>query len=131
MPGHYFYHATKNQTMGKPGGVLISYTIGDKAAVIASQADEERKELADASLRIGFPGTGRLLTSQADYYWGNDTYSHGAYAVYGKGQWFDLYDKLAAPYLHTVFAGEHLSDRWGGFMEGALETGKAAAESLL
>ncbi|HEY0354976.1 MAG TPA: NAD(P)/FAD-dependent oxidoreductase, partial [Flavisolibacter sp.] len=35
LPAHYFYHATKNQPGEK--GVLISYTIGDKAAVIANQ----------------------------------------------------------------------------------------------
>lgn len=37
-PIHYLYHATKNQSSQK--GVLISYTIGDKAAVIANQSDE-------------------------------------------------------------------------------------------
>src|SRR5829696_6581281 len=35
LPAHYFYHATKNQPSKK--GVLISYTIGDKAGVTANQ----------------------------------------------------------------------------------------------
>jgi monoamine oxidase len=30
----------------------------------------------------------------------------------------------------VLFAGEHLAD-WQGFMEGAVETGEAAADSLL
>jgi monoamine oxidase len=29
-----------------------------------------------------------------------------------------------------MFAGEHLSDAWQGFMEGAVETGEAAADAL-
>src|SRR5205807_657234 len=91
MPGHYFYHATKNQAAHKAGGVLISYTIGDKAAVIASQQDDERLNLVAESLKTAFPHTNRLAEEQADYYWGNDRYSKGAYAVYGKGQWFDLF----------------------------------------
>ena len=34
---HYFYHATKEQQ--GPEGVLISYSVGDKASVIANQSD--------------------------------------------------------------------------------------------
>ncbi len=130
MPGHYFYHATKNQTSLTDAGVLISYTIGDKAAVIASQQDDERVDLADQSLKTAFPYTKSLAGDQLDYYWGNDKYSRGAYAVYGKGQWFDLFPKLNAPHIHTHFAGEHLSEPWGGFMEGALETGRDAAGKI-
>jgi len=31
--------------------------------------------------------------------------------------------------MNTHFAGEHLAD-WQGFMEGAIETGEAAAENI-
>ena len=54
----------------------------------------------------------------------------GAYAMYGKGEWFDLFPKLNASHIHTHFAGEHLSEYWQGFMEGALETGKEAAAKI-
>jgi monoamine oxidase len=131
MPGHYFYHATKNQTGRRRGGALISYTIGDKAAVIASQRNDERINLADQSLKTAFPYTGVLAMDQLNYYWGNDKMSMGAYAVYGKGQWFDLLPTLRKHFLHTHFAGEHLSENWGGFMEGALETGRDAALAIM
>ncbi len=129
MPGHYFYHATKNQNSAK--GALISYTIGDKAAVVANQTDEWRADMIQQSLNPAFPGIKRLLEKQENFYWGNNDYSRGAYAIYGKGQWFDLFDKLNKQHINTYFAGEHLSENWGGFMEGALETGKEAVANIL
>lgn len=126
--GHYFYHATKNQKSEK--GVLISYTIGDKAAVVANQTDKWRAEMIQQSLQVAFPNVNSMLEKQVNYYWGNNELSMGAYAMYGKGQWFDLFPKLNAPHIHTHFAGEHLSENWQGFMEGALETGKEAADKI-
>ena len=130
MPGHYFYHATKNQTAATDRGVLISYTIGDKAAVIANQSEQWRADIVSNSLYPAFGDIIRQIDQQVLQYWGNDQYSRGAYAVYGKGQWFEVFDKLTPSHIHTHFAGEHLSEDWGGFMEGALETGRDAAMKI-
>jgi monoamine oxidase len=121
---HYFYHATKNQQSKK--GVLISYTIGDKAAVIANQSDDWRKQTIRQTLEPHFGEIGQKLESQSNYYWGNDEYSFGAYALYGAGQWFRVRPILARSHVHTHFAGEHIAD-WQGFMEGAINTGEEAA----
>ncbi|RZM09979.1 MAG: FAD-dependent oxidoreductase, partial [Pedobacter sp.] len=107
-----------------------SYTIGDKAAVIANQDNAwNGKTIADA-LRPGFGNTASLADKQFNYYWGNDEFSMGSYAVFGAGQWFGLRKTLQQPFLHTHFAGEHLAD-WQGFMEGALVTGEDAAKAII
>ncbi len=121
---HYFYHATKNQPSAK--GVLISYTIGEKAAVVANQSDEWKADMIQQTLQPHFGDVKNLLEKQANYYWGNDEFSRGAYTIYGKGQWFRLGPILRRSHIHTHFAGEHLAD-WQGFMEGAINTGEAAA----
>ena len=128
QPGHYFYHATKNQPSAK--GVLISYSFGDKAPVIKAQTDAWKAEMINMSLKTAFGDTKQLLEKQQDYYWGDDEYSKGAYAMYGVGQWFGILPVLQKPFLRTHFAGEHLSDAWQGFMEGAIETGEAAAARI-
>lgn len=127
-PNHYLYHATKNQLSDK--GVLISYTIGDKAAVIANQSDEWKADMLQQNLSPFFGDVRSLIEKQANYYWGEDEYSKGAYAIYGKGQWFGLQPVLSRPFLHTRFAGEHLDEDWQGFMEGAINTGEAAAKAI-
>jgi monoamine oxidase len=124
---HYFYHATKNQPSQK--GVLISYTIGEKAAVVANQPDEWKTAMIRQTLQPHFGDVTSLLEKQTNYYWGNDEFSRGAYALYGKGQWFRLRPLLARTHVNTHFAGEHLAD-WQGFMEGAINTGEDAASRI-
>jgi monoamine oxidase len=126
-PAHYLYHATKNQLSEK--GVLISYTIGDKAAVIANQSDDWKAEMLQQSLLPYKSDIKNLIEKQTNYYWGEDEYSKGAYAIYGKSQWFGIQPVLKKPFMNTSFAGEHLAD-WQGFMEGAINTGEAAAEDI-
>jgi monoamine oxidase len=127
LPAHYFYHATKNQPGKK--GVLISYTIGDKAAVAANQDDAYHKAIINQALQPAFGDVQSKMEKQWNYYWGADDYSKGAYALYGPGQWFTLRPVLAKPFLNTYFAGEHLAD-WQGFMEGAVNTGEDAARMI-
>jgi monoamine oxidase len=121
---HYFYHATKNQASKK--GVLISYTIGDKAAVVANQDDQWKINSVQQTLQPHFGNVKELLEKQTNYYWGNDQFSLGAYALYGKGQWFKIRPILSRSHIHAHFAGEHVAD-WQGFMEGAINTGEDAA----
>lgn len=128
MPGHYFYHATKNQPSKK--GVLISYAIGDKAPVVHAQTDAWRADMVNTSLKAGFGKTNKYLDKQVGYYWGDDIYSKGAYAMYGIGQYFGIMPLLQKSFMQTHFAGEHLSEDWQGFMEGAIETGEAAAKKI-
>lgn len=128
QPGHYFYHATKDQPSKK--GVLISYSIGDKAPVIKAQSDGWKADMMNTNLKPAFGDTKQYLEKQVDYYWGDDEFSKGAYALYGVGQWFGVLPVLQKSFMRTHFAGEHLSDAWQGFMEGAIETGEAAAEKI-
>ena len=123
-PVHYFYHGTKNQPSEK--GALVSYSIGDKGDVISKQSEEFRATLMQQSLQPGFPSIKDRIIRQLNYYWGEDEFSKGSYAVYGKGQWFGIMPVLKRGFLHTHFAGEHIAD-WQGFMEGAIETGEEAA----
>ena len=127
LPAHYFYHATKNQPGTK--GILISYTIGDKAAVTPNQDDDYHKNIISQALQPAFGDVHGKMEKQWNYYWGNDDYSKGAYALYKPGQWFTLRPILAKPFLNTYFAGEHLAD-WQGFMEGAINTGEEAAKMI-
>lgn len=122
---HYFYHATKNQQSEK--GVLISYSIGEKAAVIANQSDSQNAKMVMDTLNPHFGDVGSKLEKQMNYYWGSDPFSKGAYAMYGKNQWFRVRPILQESFLNTHFAGEHLAD-WQGFMEGAINSGEEAAD---
>ena len=128
LPAHYFYHATKNQPGDK--GVLISYTIGDKAAVIANQEEGFHRTIISQALEPAFGDITSKMQHHWNYYWGNDEFSRGAYALYGIGQWFTIMPVLKKHFMNTYFAGEHLAD-WQGFMEGAIQSGEEAAEAIV
>ena len=128
VTSHFYFHSTQNQ----PGrqGILTSYAIGEKADVLASQSDSRRMSIITNDLIPFDPNAPNLARGIASYAWQRDQYTDGAYALYKPGQWFGIRPILQRPHGKVLFAGEHLAD-WQGFMEGAIETGEAAAASLI
>lgn len=124
---HYFYHATKNQA--GTAGALISYTIGDKAAIFGNRSNAAAAADICNTLTPHFGEVESKITAQTNFYWGDNPSSKGAYAMYGKDQWFRIKPVLAKSFQNVHFAGEHLAD-WQGFMEGAVVTGEDAAQAI-
>jgi monoamine oxidase len=62
--------------------------------------------------------------------WEDEPWSRGGYAFFGPS--FDplLRAWLARPAGRVLFAGEHTSERWQGYMNGAIESGKRAAAEV-
>ena len=128
VTSHYYFHSTQNQA-GREG-ILTSYAIGEKADILASQSDERRMKIITQDLVDFNQDAPKLAKGIASYAWQRDKYTDGAYALYKPGQWFGIRPILQKPHLKVLFAGEHLAD-WQGFMEGAIETGESAAQSLI
>jgi len=125
---HYYFHSTQNQP--GPQGILTSYAIGEKADVLASQSDTRRMRIITEDIADFDADAPKLARGIASYAWQRDPFTDGAYALYRPGQWFGIRPILQRPHGKVLFAGEHLAD-WQGFMEGAIETGEAAAQSLI
>ncbi|MFT3844193.1 MAG: NAD(P)/FAD-dependent oxidoreductase [Lacibacter sp.] len=126
-PAHFIYHGTKDQRSAK--GVLISYSIGDKADVIAKQTEGIRAMFMQEALQTAFGNIRPMIEKQMNFYWGDDEFSKGGFSVYRPGQWFRLRPVLQKPFLHTLFAGEHIADLQAS-MEGAVVTGELAAAAI-
>ena len=116
----------------QPYGILCSYASGDKADDLNAlyRANPEKlKNLIQNDLALIFPGVHPNAVAIHAQPWQSDEYTQGAYALYRPGQWFGIRAILLEPHLRVYFAGEHLADEQG-FMEGAVMTGKNAAESV-
>ncbi len=125
---HFYFHSTQSQP-GKEG-ILTAYAVGEKADVLSSQSDERRMRIVAndiSALDEDAPKKARRIIS---YAWQRDPFTDGAYALFKPGQWFGIRPVLQRPHGKVLFAGEHIAD-WQGFMEGAIETGEAAAEALI
>jgi monoamine oxidase len=62
--------------------------------------------------------------------WAAEEYSAGSYSCPQPGQ-YDFYDLFGGPIGRLLLAGEHLSEEYFGYMNGAAQSGRLAAETLL
>jgi monoamine oxidase len=85
---HYYFHSTQNQTGTE--GILTSYTIGEKADILASQNDERRMKIITGDLTDFDEHAPKLARGILSYAWQRDKYTDGAYALYRPGQWFGV-----------------------------------------
>jgi monoamine oxidase len=73
--------------------------------------------------------TKKTLLASHSVIWEEDPWVLGGYAVFGPDYDPTLRSWLARPHGRVIFAGEHTSLRWQGYMNGAVESGlRAAAE---
>jgi len=114
-----------NEQQGGRAGILTLLAGGNAAREVRTIVrDDGWPGLVRRLSWLGRPA--RLLHATA-IAWDRDPWVRGGYAVFDAG--FDpmLRPWLARPAGRIVFAGEHTSDRWQGYMNGAVETGKRAA----
>jgi monoamine oxidase len=79
-----------------------------------------------------FPGVKAAYTGfNEKMQWSEYEWSKGSYACYKPGQWMSISGQEAAPVGNMLFAGEHCSEDFQGYMNGAAETGRQAAEKLM
>ena len=102
------------------------------ASASASLAEAARDVTALSTLLRVFgppPAPGSLVGAAVS--WERERWSKGGYAVFGPA--FDPRERrlLSAAHGRVLFAGEHTSERWQGFMNGAVESGQAAARDVL
>jgi monoamine oxidase len=86
-------------------------------------------ELADAV----FPGFAAEWTGETRRInWPDEPFALGAYTCYRPGQWTAFGGAEAEPLPNGLyFAGEHCALASQGYMNGAAETGRAAALAIL
>jgi monoamine oxidase len=121
-----------NEQQPGPAAVL-SFLAGGKASP-ELQAIVRDEGLANVLRRVDWlrrkgARPPRVLASRT-VVWEDDPWSRGGYAVFDTA--FDpiLRDCLARPSGRIVFAGEHTSHRWQGYINGAIDSGRRAAAEV-
>ena len=114
---------------GRPGMLALLAGGGASDATQAMVAKEGMSALAHQLDWLG-SNRGEMLGSH-HVVWEADPWSRGGYAYFDPA--FDpaLRPWLARPFGRLFFAGEHTSIRWQGYMNGAVESGRRAAEEIL
>ncbi|MFN7265907.1 MAG: flavin monoamine oxidase family protein [Bacteroidota bacterium] len=107
--------------------------LGGRQALDAAPGQETRlaAELGSV-LNNAFPGFREAATGRTELaYWPGHPLVKGSYSYYKPGQ-YSSFGRIAAESVGNIlFAGEHTSSAWWGFMNGAVETGRKAAEDVI
>ena len=85
---------------------------------------------SDLAAYFGEEALSPVTYDEAD--WAGDPWAGGGFSAYmPPGVWTGFGDSFAAPVGPIYWAGSEIAERWGGFFEGALLTGEAAAKAVL
>lgn len=116
-----------NEQQRGPRGIL-TFLAGGRASAALQQTLRQGGERAVIQ-ELGWVGTPSPLAASRVIVWEDDPWAKGGYAYFDPAfdplwrQW------LARPAGRIVFAGEHTSVKYQGYMNGAIESGlRAAAE---
>ena len=133
------WEATQRQSNQRDGA--LTFYLGGKDAIAvqtgsaASQGGRFIDQSAGAIAGLQTAANGQFFRTS----WGNDPFTRGAYSNFKPGQLTEFADffyiESEAPedrqdvnVDNLVFAGEHLSDEFCGYMNGAAQTGRLAAD---
>ncbi len=107
-------------------GILTNFTGGEMGARASKRDAAGVAGSVDrfyAGARSQFDGKSSLMN------WSKSPFHHGSYSCPGPGNFTDFFGAIGEPELdgRVLFAGEHCSLESQAFMNGAVETGEAAA----
>ncbi len=114
---------------GNEGKSIYSVFFGGNTGANISKGGGEAylKEISEA-----FPGFKDQYTGyNSQMNWWKNPWSKGSYICPKPGQYSNIVAQAALPIGNMLFAGEHTSALFCGFMNGAAETGRVAAEQVL
>ncbi len=111
-----------------PAGILNFYSGGSTATRAGDGEPDERARDALADLERALPGlaslwNGRVIRNA----WERYPWTLGSYSLLKPGQYTTINGALHEHEGNVHFAGEHTSESWSGYLNGAVESGQRAA----
>jgi monoamine oxidase len=100
------------------GSVLIGFSV--HPTLDANSVSQVQSAISQV-----LPGTKVLSVKGQD--WGKDTYAKGGWTFRRPGQLLGELRAVRQPHGRLVFAGSDIATGWGGYVDGAIETGIRAA----
>jgi monoamine oxidase len=117
-----------NEQQRGPAGILTllagGRASGELQQILAAEGDGGVIE------RLSWLGKPASLLASRAITWEADPWSRGGYAFFDPAFDSRLRPWLSRPAGRILFAGEHTSERWQGYMNGALESGRRAAAEV-
>ena len=127
LPIGFVSEATAQQP--GPGGILTAYVAGQYGRQLVAMTGGDRVQTVLDQLEQLYPGLHTHFQRATTQVWPEDPWVRGSYSAYGPGQLTRFWPAFQQPYGRLFFAGEH-SDRYIGYMEGAVRSGQRVARQI-
>jgi monoamine oxidase len=118
-----------NEEQAGPHGILTLLAGGSASDALARRLATRGADAVRDDLRWLGAGEARVVGVHVAR-WEDEAWSRGAYAAFDPGFAPELRAWLGRRCGRVLFAGEHTSGRWQGYMNGAIESGLQAAREL-
>lgn len=110
-----------------PGGYTV-FLGGDEGYKLG----EDKKSDYLSVLDKAYKGSAREFNSRSKVFnWPSNPNTLGSYSCYKVGQWSSISGVEGEPVGNLFFAGEHCSGDYQGYMNGAAESGRMAAQAII
>ncbi|KAL4647534.1 L-amino-acid oxidase [Arapaima gigas] len=129
LPARFIYYPSHG-FKGQGGPVLASYTFSDDATLFDGTDEEKLKALMlDNLAKIHGEEIRDIYTGGVVKKWGQDPFSHGAFAIFTPYQMTNYLKELCKNEGRIYFAGEH-AGRPHGWIETAMKSALRAAQKI-
>ena len=128
------YQSSWEVSAAQPGksGILVDYTGGKIGASFGSGTPESRAKQFLAQIEPVLPGATKAWNGKAAIdFWPGYRWTKGSYSYWKVGQYQRFAGMEARRQGNCLFAGEHTSIDFQGYLNGAVETGQRAAAEIL
>jgi monoamine oxidase len=128
------YQNTWEVTRAQPGksGILVDYTGGTIGASFGAGTAQSRARQFLAQLEPVLPGATKAWNGRAAVdFWPAHPWTRGSYSYWKVGQYQRFAGIEGRRQGNCLFAGEHTSIDFQGYLNGAVETGQRAAAEIL
>jgi monoamine oxidase len=128
------YQNTWDVTRGQPGasGILVDYTGGKIGASFGSGTPATRAKQFLGQIEPVLPGISAKWNGRATVdYWTGYPWTKGSYSYWKVGQYTKFAGMESAIQGTCHFAGEHTSQDFQGYLNGAVDTGQRVASEIL
>jgi len=130
QPYQQLWETSRAQTGNE--GILTNYYGGKRGVEIAHEPEADHAASVVAQLSALYPTIEATYAGQhARKVWAEHPHTLGSYSCYLPGQFTTLRGVEGEPEGRLLFAGEHTSIDFQGYMNGAVETGERAAQEVL
>ncbi|HWL33024.1 MAG TPA: FAD-dependent oxidoreductase [Gaiellaceae bacterium] len=128
------YQSSWEVSLAQPGksGLLVDYTGGTIGASFGSGTPESRAKQFLAQVEPVLPGATKAWNGKATVdFWPGYPWTKGSYSYWKVGQYQRFAGMEGRRQGNCLFAGEHTSIDFQGYLNGAVETGQRAAGEIL